>query len=120
MISRFTYEHCILLIGSDLTASTLRPYNTFYCLKRVAGYTLIRVSREPDNRWRGRFRHQIKKEKEKKRKKQKKKNDQKKKEKEKAHGSFQGLGKKGLNRRYRPAARNVATLPLTETFILAI
>jgi hypothetical protein len=38
--------------------------------------------------------------------------------KKKVHGTFQGLGE-GLNRRYRPAARNVATL-LTETFILAI
>jgi hypothetical protein len=33
---------------------------------------------------------------------------------ENAHGSFQGLGKKG---RYRPAARDVVTLPLTEMFI---
>lgn len=54
VISRFTYEHRILLIGSDLTASTLRPYNTLYYLRVILRtYTLIRVSREPDNRWRG-------------------------------------------------------------------
>jgi hypothetical protein len=95
----------ILLIGPDLTASSLRPYTTCHYI-RVAGYNLIRVSRGPDNRWRVlRFRDQIRK-----RKKQK--------QKKRVHGTFQGLGE-GLNRRYRPAARNVATL-LTETFILAI